>query len=232
MPTLRPRFGLALLGAVLAAWPAAWPVAAAPAAPAWPDDARTRVAALALLETLNADLLSHDSATLTLERWCDAHGLASPARVTATRLRDAETPADDEVRRSLGADAAEPVRHRHVRLACGDHVLSEADNWYLPARLTPEMNRVLDTSDTAFGRAVLALGFQRRTLAAELLWHPLPAGWDRGAALPPAGPGALAIPGQVLRHRAVLILPDGTPFSALVETYTGAVLAFPPPLLP
>ena len=28
-----------------------------------------RVEALALLQTLNAELLSHDSATLTLERW-------------------------------------------------------------------------------------------------------------------------------------------------------------------
>ena len=230
MPTSRSRLGPALLGAVLAAWPAPRASAAEPAP--WPDDVRTRVAALALLETLNADLLSHDSATLTLERWCDAHGLAAPARVTASRLREAETPADGEVRRLLGADAAEAVRHRHVRLACGDHVLSEADNWYLPDRLSPEMNRVLDTTDTAFGRAVADLGFRRRTLSAELLWRPLPPGWEHGAALPAAGPGALAIPGQVLRHRALLVLRDGTPFSALVETYTGAVLAFPPPALP
>jgi hypothetical protein len=31
----------------------------------------------------------------------------------------------------------------------------------------------------------------------------------------------------VLEHRAVLTLPDGTPFSGVVETYTGEVLAFP-----
>lgn len=226
MPTSPSRLGPALLCALLGA------ASAAAAAPPWPDDARTRVAALALLETLNADLLSHDSATLTLERWCEAHGLAAPARVTAARLREAEGPADDEVRRLLRADAAEPVRHRHVRLSCGGRVLSEADNFYLPARLTPEMNRVLDTGDTAFGRAVAALRFQRRTLSADLLWQPLPPGWDRGAALPPPGPGPLAIPARVLRHRAVLVLPDGTPFSALVETYTGEVLAFPPPNLP
>ena len=252
MPISRSRFGAALPGAslpaatllgvlvlgaivlgavILGASPGA--ASAAPALPPpWPDDARSRLAALALLETLNADLLGHDSATLTLERWCGAHGLAAPARVTAARLRDAERPADDAVRRLLGVDAGEPVRHRHVRLSCGDRVLSEADNWYRPARLTPEMNRVLDTTDTAFGRAVAALAFQRRTLSAELLWHPLPPGWETGAVLPPAGPGALAIPAQVLRHRAVLVLPDGTPFSALVENYTGAVLAFPPPPLP
>lgn len=206
--------------------------AAAPSARAapWPDDPVSRLEALALIETLNADLLSHDSATLTLDRWCAAHRLAEPAVITARRVPEDETPADDAVRQTLGVGAAEPVRHRHVRLACGARVLSEADNWYLPARLTPEMNRILDGSDTAFGRAVGALKFQRRTLSADLLWNPLPAGWEMGAPLPSAGPGPLAVPDRLLRHRAVLVLPDGTPFSALVETYTGAVLDFPPPL--
>jgi len=49
----------------------------------WPDTPTTRVEALALLETLNADLLSNDSATLTLDRWCDAHKMASPAKIVA-----------------------------------------------------------------------------------------------------------------------------------------------------
>ena len=39
-------------------------------APAWPDTPLGRTQVLALIETLNADLLSHDSATLTLGRWC------------------------------------------------------------------------------------------------------------------------------------------------------------------
>jgi hypothetical protein len=33
----------------------------------------------------------------------------------------------------------------------------------------------------------------------------------------------------VLEHRAVLSTPDGAPFSEVVETYTGEVLAFPAP---
>jgi hypothetical protein len=48
-----------------------------------------------------------------------------------------------------------------------------------------------------------------------------------------AGPekhGALKIPSAILEHRAVLNLPDGVPFSALVETYTSAVLDFPDPM--
>ena len=108
-------------------------------------------------------------------------------------------------------------------------MLSEADNWYVPSRLTPEMNRQLETTDIAFGRAVQALKFRRRTLSAELLWSPLPQGWEMGAALPDLGAGSLALPAQLLQHRAVLTLPDGTPFSEVVETYTSEVLAFPEP---
>jgi len=36
----------------------------------------------------------------------------------------------------------------------------------------------------------------------------------------------LAIPHAVLEHRAVLTLPNGTPFSQVVETYTSEVLDF------
>jgi chorismate-pyruvate lyase len=201
--------------------------------PAWPNDFTARLEALALLQSLNAELLSHDSATLTLDRWCDAHHLASPAKVVAVRDREASKPASAELRKALGAGDTEPIRYRRVQLMCGRHVLSEADNWYVPARLTAEMNHQLDTSDVAFGRAVQALHFQRRTLSARLLWSPLPDGWEMTAgALPDAGAKALAIPHAVLEHRAVLTLPDGTPFSEVVETYTEQVLAFPPPRPP
>jgi chorismate-pyruvate lyase len=206
--------------------------------PAWPDTYLVRVEALALLQSLNADLLSHDSATLTLERWCDEHHLASPARISAERVRDSDKPVDAEQRQLLRVDANEPVRYRRVRLVCGTLTLSEADNWYVPGRLTANMAAQLENSDVPFGKVVRDLHFQRHTLSAELLWSPLPAGWEL-----PAGAGVmppkrslrgqqLAIPDAVLQHRAVLTLPDGTPFSEVVETYTRAVLEFAPPPTP
>jgi hypothetical protein len=198
----------------------------------WQESFTARLEALALLETLNAELLSHHSATLTLDRWCAAHRLASPARIVAERVAGAEQAPTDEQRQLLGISATEPVRYRRVRLICGDHVLSEADNWYVPARLTPEMNRLLDTTDTAFGRAVQALNFRRRTLSAKLLWSPLPQDWEMGAPLPERRGATLNVPHSVLEHRAVLTLPDGTPFSEVVESYTREVLAFPEPQRP
>jgi hypothetical protein len=195
----------------------------------WPDSLAGRLEALALIESLNADLLAHDSATLTLERWCADHRLANPARIVAERVSGADKPASAEVREALDVKPDEPLGYRRVRLKCGDHMLSEADNWYVPARLTPEMNHVLETTDTPFGKAVTALRFRRHTLSADLLWRPLPKGWEMGAASAPQEAGALAIPDLVLEHRAVLSTPDGKPFSEVVETYTSEVLAFPPP---
>jgi hypothetical protein len=218
-----PRATLPLLAIILAGH------AVAAGAPAWPDNFTSRLEVLALLETLNADLLSHDSATLTLDRWCAVHKLASPARVIAEPVHGVDKPPTAAQRHLLGVSATEPIRYRRVRLACGDHVLSEADNWYVPARLTPEMNHVLDTTDIAFGRAVQPLDFRRRTLSAELLWSPLPQGWEMGAPIPKEPGATLTIPRAVLEHRAVLTLPDGTPFSEVVETYTSEVLAFPRP---
>ena len=195
----------------------------------WPDNFVSRLAALALLETLNADLLSHDSATLTLDRWCETHRLATPPRIVADLSRGAQKAPTAEQLRLLAVSEAGELRYRRVQLRCGGHVLSEADNWYVAARLTPGMNQQLDTTDIAFGRAIQALRFHRRTLSARLLWQPLPQGWEMDAARPDQTSNTLRIPPFVLEHRAVLSLADGTPVSEVVETYTGAVLAFPAP---
>src|ERR1700722_447491 len=79
-----------------------------------------------LTAQLNADLLSHDSATETLQRWCASRHLAEPPKIVALRLLGHDKPADDEVRRLLHAAPGETIRYRRVALACGGHVLSNA----------------------------------------------------------------------------------------------------------
>jgi hypothetical protein len=224
------RKALYACGAVLFCWASVCADDATPAGKStWRGSYLARVEALALLQTLNADLLSHDSATLTLEHWCDVHRLASPPRIIAERVRGIDKPPSPEQRRELGVTPTEPVRYRRVRLLCGTVVLSEADNWYVPGRLTAEMNASLDTSDVPFGKVVQALHFQRHTVSSKLLWRPLPEGWEMNPTSKGEVATRLQVPAQVLEHRAVLTLPDGTPFSEVVETYTNNVLAFPEP---
>jgi len=196
--------------------------------PVWHDDATSRLEALALLQSLNAELLSHPSATLTLERWCGEHHLAPEAKIIAERVQGEDKPLPPEARTQLQIGADEAVRYRRVQLVCGQHVLSEADNWYVPSRLTEAMNHQLDTSDTPFGKVVQPLHFRRQTLSAELLWSPLPQGWENAAALPGSTDATLAMPQHVLEHRAVLFDQSNRPFSVVVESYTSQVLAFTP----
>ncbi|MCM2293745.1 hypothetical protein NAC44_15555 [Allorhizobium sp. BGMRC 0089] len=202
---------------------------AALAASSWPDTPQGRLEAFAVLQTLNAELLSHDSATLTLDRWCSSHKLAKEAKIVAERVRGQDKPVTEDIRRVLKVGPNEAVGYRRVRLKCGAVVLSDADNWYVPSRLTPEMNKVLDTTDGAFGRVVQPLHFQRHTESAKLLWSPVPEGWDMGAAFPAASGKPLAVPDHVIEHKAILTLPDGAPISMVVESYTGRVLDFAPP---
>jgi hypothetical protein len=150
---------------------------------------------------LNVQLLSHDSATAVLAQWCADHHLADPPTIVARRL-PGDKPADAQVRALLHAAPGEPIRYRRVALVCGVHTLSTADNWYRPNRLTAAMNEELDGTDHPFGTVVKALGFHRVRLSARLL-------------VSPGHPTADA----VIRHEAVLEIPDGTPFSLVIETY-------------
>lgn len=203
----------------------------AQAAEAWPDTFVSRLEVLALMQSLNAELLASRSATLTLEKWCGGHRMAEPAKVVARLRRDIDKPAGPEQRQRLLVGPDEPVKFRRVQLFCGDKLLSEADNWYVPSRLTEEMNHLLETTDTPFGKAVLSLGTTRQTFGVRVLWQPLPDGWEMTA--PPAAvvadPGALDIPAALFEHQALLFTRDKVPFSEVNEVYQREILAFAPP---
>lgn len=159
------------------------------------------------LTRLERTLAAHDSATAALGQWCAAQRIAAPAEIVADTEQGAGEAATPTVRTTLGVDADELVAFRHVRLRCGRAVLSDAKNWYVPARLTAAMNMTLETTRTPFGTVVRPLGFRR-----ERLEH------RRGRA-----EGCPA--GTVLSHKAVLRLADGRAISLVIECYTRANLA-------
>ena len=221
----------AMVGATLAFCASVSRVGADPVARpdiARPDTFLARVVALASMETLNADLLASRSATRTLEAWCAGHAMAVDPRLRAERVPGPDKPLDAGQRARLAIGSDEPVRYRHVRLACGAHVLSDADNWYVPSRLTPAMNATLDATDTSFGTVVAPLGVTRETFAARTLWAVLPPGWDMGAPVAERPGRALAVPPVLFEHRAVLFDVHHRPFSEVGEHYTNEILAFTP----
>ena len=191
------------------------------------DPFLARVETLALIETFNGRLLAAASATATLEKWCADHRMASPAKIIARRMTASEQEpgqeASPETRRRLKAENGETIRHRHVQLMCGAHILSEADNWYVPARLPAEANLMLEAGDTPFGKAIQSLHASRRTIEAKILWSPLPEGWEMAA---PATDAPFTPPHYLIEHRALLLTPDQTPISEVDEHYTREILDF------
>jgi chorismate-pyruvate lyase len=165
-----------------------------------PATAQTPTAHQAAVE-LDARLRASLSATATLRDWCDFYGVADPT-IHAELVKGPARAASARQRRELRVSASEPLGYRHVRLSCGGHVLSEAENWFVPSRLTPAMNASLATSDTPFGTVVAPLHISRRNLAADMLW--------RHEATPPP---------QLFRHRALVLDAAGRPIAEVIETY-------------
>jgi hypothetical protein len=198
--------------------------------PTWPDTYVARLQVLALIQTLNAQVLSSSSATLTLEAWCRDHQLAKEPTIIAELVRGATKSPAAEQRQRLQVTPEVEVKYRRVQLRCGNRVLADADNWYVPDRLTADMNRLLDTTGTPFGKVVQPLEPYRQTFAVKLLWSPLPDGWEHGSIRASTGTtGVLTIPDALFEHRAVLYTREHQPFSEVDEVYRRQLLAFPPP---
>jgi chorismate-pyruvate lyase len=200
-------------------------------APAWSDSFVSRLEALALMQSLSAEILVSTSATTTLEKWCRDHRLAEDPRIVARRVSGVEQQPTREQRERLQVTHGERVRYRRVELVCGNQVLSVAENWYVPDRLTAAMNRELDTTDAPFGRVVRPLGPFRRTFAARMLWRPLREGWELGLPSRTSAPPAekLDIPEALFEHQAVLYTSRNRPFAEVHEQYQRGILAFPQP---
>ena len=189
-----------------------------------PETTLPAIKAMAIMQTLNANLLASKSATQTLQAWCADHNLASPAKIIAQRDTQAIKNPDEEIRNLLKVSDTEPVVYRRVKLLCGDYVLSEADNWYVPALLTEEMNQKLLQTDIPFGAVVRPLNFHRQTERSRLLWNPLPSNWERQPISLKMPPLLATMPDEIFQHQAVLLNEQNIPFSVVIESYRKAIL--------
>lgn len=158
------------------------------------------------LAEFEAALAAQESATAALEQWCASNSIAKPARIKANPVVGERHAVPSQVRELLKIAPGEAVSYRHVRLTCGDSVMSDAHNWFVPARLTHGMNETLAATNEPFGKVVSPLHFTRELMDSQ------------------RGKAAFCPGGTILSHRARLKLPDGSPISLVVECYTSANL--------
>ena len=157
-------------------------------------------------------LAAQPSATKALEGWCRNQRFTDGgSRDVKVSLAQAASAIQNPkwVRAILAVGPADQIKGRHVGLDCQSAFLSEADNWYVPSRLTPEMRDALAHTFTPFGVVVAPLHFTRESLSSQ-----------RGA-----GKGCRK--DTILTHRALLRLPDGKPLALVVECYQRDALAPP-----
>ena len=116
----------------------------------------------AVATAIDQRLLAAASATGTLEAWCSERGIAPAGTPVVAALVPGQPSALGRAERvRLGIGPGEPLGYRHVRLSCGGVLLSEAENWFVPARLTAEMRRLLAETDTPFGTVIRPLAPKR-----------------------------------------------------------------------
>ncbi|KAA8383444.1 hypothetical protein FKW31_14865 [Acetobacter sp. DmW_136] len=200
----------------------------------WQDIPLHRLMLATLIEKLENRLLANPSATRVLEQWISTYNLAPDNNLHAHRQTEGTAPCPPFLLQTLlGAcdTQTEDVHYRKVQLTAHGKVFSEAENWYIPARLSPEMATQLDTTDKPFGLVVAALNFSRQLIKREGLWFPLPDQWEQhGISVGSGKP--IGLPPYLFRHMAVLRTQTGQAFCVVIETYTAEALGFPPPAMP
>lgn len=151
-------------------------------------------------QAFGAELMSARSATAVLQAHCP------DASIRAEKVSGGRAKPPSLLRHRLSLQPGETLRHRRVLLRCGKTVYSEADNWYVPERLTPAINETLESGDIPFGRAVAPLGVTRSLIDQSFN--------ARGT----------RVPERFLTVRALVVTDRGVPLAAVIERYRRAVL--------
>jgi hypothetical protein len=168
-------------------------------------------------------LIAGAMATETLLAWCEEHGLSQGPITVECQQRLALSAVPDEVRATLGPAAHEAVHYRQVRLMRGSLALATAENWFVPQRLTADMNETLNQTEIPFGTVIAPLRPFRRTLAAHL--QPLAADpaedllRARGSAHQPR-------PEIILEHIAVILSGSRTALAFVKESFFSELVSF------
>jgi hypothetical protein len=114
---------------------------------------------------LAACIARHATATQALQHWCETRLQGPPASIEARLLISGVAP--PSAAPALAAGTHETLRHRRVQLTWNGIILSDADNWYLPARLPPLMRAAVHSGGVPFGALIRPLLPRRIALPTE-----------------------------------------------------------------
>jgi chorismate-pyruvate lyase len=141
-------------------------------------------------EALHEALLASASATAVVRQM-----FGDPVEIQ--RMPAVAEPPDADICADLASDP-DAIVHRRVTLRAAGRAVSEADLWYVPGRLPPDMAEALATTNIPFGTIVAPLR-PSRELASFRFCHP------------PEH--------SVLEHRALLRDANGNPIAFVHERY-------------
>jgi hypothetical protein len=122
----------------------------------------------ALVWALNTRLIVGATATDTLLFWCHEYGLSHGPITVEVRQFFAPAVVPDDVLPVLKLDPGDTIHYRQVQLMRGSLPLAAAENWYVPQRLSADMNDALIATNFPFGSVIAPLRPLRHTLAANL----------------------------------------------------------------
>jgi len=159
-----------------------------------------------LMRSLSERLLSANSVTEEIERWCCERGI-SHGRLIATCARDAKAKfLDEESLEAMQGNAHAEPEFRCVQLATEGVAVVDALNWYFPANLTPEICEALRNSSVPFGRAIRTLRPKRRTFfVKQSTAAQIASSRDQTE--------------TAFEHRAIVLREDGVPVAVVHERF-------------
>jgi len=164
------------------------------------------------LERFNALLCACNSATAMLTQWMRSPGEDSVTEIVAIERTGRTAAADAEQIGRLHVKRRDEIRYRRVWLVYKGRIVSDAENWYVPARLPLAMQDQLEQSVMPFGTIIAPSTPTRETLSNERLWHRK------------ADEAFVRLPVHIIRHCALVRDADGLPISEVRETYTRNIL--------
>lgn len=185
-----------------------------PRPPAHPLHSRDIAALAAELERFDALMRSSGSATATLTEWMRARAMRAQVDVVAHVRADQAADLPAGLAQRLKLTDAGSIAYRRVWLSCEGRVLSVAENWFVPERLTSVMRQQLAAGKIPFGNVIKPFTPVRRTLSSRKLWSPS----DEQAA------ACSRLPTTLLHHHAIVSDRLGLPICEVSEIYTRNIL--------